>query len=308
MHVLIVLVMLYHIFMSILYQSTTSPSIVLNKEYDLCICGDWIDRCSYYHSSWSTEKSVVTALQAVKELCNNWDIDYCADEMEVIPVKEEDNVMKQIRNITKYFRSNVINRFYNTDDDDMFIPSVLPRPLEAITTLTNENYENCDPVIREIKCYKIPNKHHVQLEDFRNVTAAHSGDLMQFFSLFDSDYYVRDHVVCEVGPYDEIGVCSILFIDSIKIFEKFQGLGLGLYLVDEACRKINDHMSLTALCPSPLSRDYTTFQESEKGMVKLRKYFALLNFKPLGDNFLARWSESSESPALDLDKVCPHLY
>merc|ERR1712157_441625 len=68
--------------------STTSPSIVLNKEYDLYMCGDWIDRCSYYHSSWSTEKSVVTALQAVKELCKNWDIDYCTDDddnMEVIP-------------------------------------------------------------------------------------------------------------------------------------------------------------------------------------------------------------------------------
>ena len=76
----------------------------------MCMCGDWVERCndddnegSNGHSSWSTEKSVVTGRQAARALCRKWNLEHFDH---VMPVIEQDN-MKQIRNIANVF-SNIL--------------------------------------------------------------------------------------------------------------------------------------------------------------------------------------------------------
>ena len=90
-------------------SASLSPSITLDKDHSLYMCGDWVERCNddeneNGHSSWSTEKAVVTGRQAAKTLCQKWDLE-CYDD--IIPVKKQVYVMKQIRSIAKRF-SNLI--------------------------------------------------------------------------------------------------------------------------------------------------------------------------------------------------------
>lgn len=129
-----------------------------------------------------------------------------------------------------------------------------------------------------------------QIQEFANMFGRKNGSF-------------HDEVDNEVGKPCEIFQCSKLYIEHVEVVKEFRGLGLGLYMVDEACRKINNPFGLTVLSPNP--RIYLSWVTEEEGILKLRRHFDFLGFQPLGEYLIARW-KGSELP--DLQAICPHLY
>lgn len=74
-----------------------SPDVRLKK--GMYICGDWIDRSG--HASWSTEKSVVTARQAVAALASDFDL---SCETKIIPAAADTAQLSALRQIARPLR------------------------------------------------------------------------------------------------------------------------------------------------------------------------------------------------------------
>lgn len=163
-----------------------------------------------------------------------------------------------------------------------------------------------DKIIGGIDCVKIGSG-DLSPTDYPYVFDCHSADLATFSRVFDEYGDIPTDVRNEVGEGTEISQGTKLYVDRVEVDEEFRGLGLGLYLVDEADLKINDVMSLIVLCPAPLNRRGIDMSEAERktAVQKLRTYYRLLNFAPLGDVFVARWN-GYISPRLI--NVCSHLF
>ena len=138
------------------------------------------------------------------------------------------------------------------------------------------------------------------------------------FPLFPLPHYVpnrllelgdiKNSVRCDVGERGEICQGTKLYISKAIVKPEFRGLGLGLYMIDEACRKINDGMSLTIICPSPLDEDGRPLgcgREQSGAIKKLRGHYSKLGFADLGDNSMARWNGYR---SLNLRHVCPYVW
>ena len=129
--------------------------------------------------------------------------------------------------------------------------------------------------------------------------------------LFDWDGEIRKNIYNEIGDGMEIWQTSaFLFIDQITVMPEYRGLDLGLLLLDEACKWINDQMSLTLLMAVPFDREYdrdgTLYKcTREEGKAKLEKYYRRLGFRRIGKSFLGRWNGFIMP---DLHVVSPHLY
>jgi uncharacterized protein with NAD-binding domain and iron-sulfur cluster len=78
-------------------SASWSPQVKLDER--LFICGDWIDRTG--HSSWSTEKSVVTGRQAANQLCSDLGL-RC--EATVVPAAEDTPQLASLRKVGRLFR------------------------------------------------------------------------------------------------------------------------------------------------------------------------------------------------------------
>lgn len=79
-------------------SASWSPDVRLKE--GLYICGDWIDRTG--HASWSTEKSVVTARQAVSALASDFKL---TCETEIIPAAPDTPQLSALRQISRSFQS-----------------------------------------------------------------------------------------------------------------------------------------------------------------------------------------------------------
>lgn len=79
-------------------SASWSPDVRLRK--GMYICGDWVDRPG--HASWSTEKSVVTARQAVGALASDFGI---SCETDVIPAAKDTPQLSALRQIARSLRS-----------------------------------------------------------------------------------------------------------------------------------------------------------------------------------------------------------
>jgi len=124
--------------------------------------------------------------------------------------------------------------------------------------------------------------------------------------VFDDAGYIEEGVKNDVGGRHEIAVGgTMIYINHVKVKEDFRGLGLGLYMVDEACRKINGRMSLTILRPAPISSSGLAPKERKRAIRKLRAYYGLLDFRALGEDYIARWNGYESA---SLQTVCPHLF
>lgn len=151
----------------------------------------------------------------------------------------------------------------------------------------NDNDPGTRKKIGTIEIIKIDRR--LDPQDYACAFDGMSATLTAFAGLFDAETGmmlpgVRNHV----GNLWS-GRGTILCVRDIQLDPQFRGLGLGLYMVDEACRKIDSSDTLglvMALDP------------------RLRAYFGLLGFQPLGDAFLARWS-GYVMPSVT--QVCPHL-
>lgn len=88
-------------------SSSWSPDVKLSK--GLYICGDWIDRTG--HASWSTEKSVVTGIQAASELANDFDM---KSEIKVIPAASDSVQLSALRRFARTVRSAIPPGLENT--------------------------------------------------------------------------------------------------------------------------------------------------------------------------------------------------
>ena len=55
----------------------------------------------------------------------------------------------------------------------------------------------------------------------------------------------------EVGTGWEISQGECVYVEDIKVDEKFRGLGLGLFMLDQVDKVVNDRMSLLLLMPYP---------------------------------------------------------
>lgn len=164
-----------------------------------------------------------------------------------------------------------------------------------------------------IDCIKIASD--VSSEEYSYVFDCHSADLLELSRLFDEDGELREEVRNDVGGHITISESTTLYIDHVQIDKEFRGLGLGLFLVDEADRKINDDQALVVLSPVPM--DSTRDSEEEEPMSadeakaavqKLRKYFQLLGFQALGEKFAGRYSAPRDYEYPRLEAVCSHLF
>jgi uncharacterized protein with NAD-binding domain and iron-sulfur cluster len=79
-------------------SASWSPPVKLNIE-GLYICGDWIDRKG--HASWSTEKSVVTGIQAATALANDFGVSCTVN---VIPAAPDTPQLQTLRRIARTVR------------------------------------------------------------------------------------------------------------------------------------------------------------------------------------------------------------
>mmetsp|Transcript_7699 Transcript_7699/g.15729 ORF Transcript_7699/g.15729 Transcript_7699/m.15729 type:complete len:666 (-) Transcript_7699:1508-3505(-) len=80
-------------------SASYSPDVKLEK--GVYFCGDWIDRTG--HSSWSTEKSVVTARQAASELSTDFGL--TRSRIEVIPAATDTPQLSTLRKLARLLRS-----------------------------------------------------------------------------------------------------------------------------------------------------------------------------------------------------------
>ena len=76
-----------------------SPDVKLEK--GVYFCGDWVDRSG--HASWSTEKSVVTARQAAKQLSTDFGLTRSRNE--VIPAATDTPQLSTLRKLARLLRS-----------------------------------------------------------------------------------------------------------------------------------------------------------------------------------------------------------
>ncbi|GMH85674.1 hypothetical protein TrVE_jg6366 [Triparma verrucosa] len=127
------------------------------------------------------------------------------------------------------------------------------------------------------------------------------------------DEAVEKAFVNKVGGDDEITQGDILYVNELKVEEKYRGMGLDLFLLDAADRQINSPMSLTPiLIPFPLvylkhDADCTNFTADQR---RLADYYALLGFRDIGwpesgPYFVDKW-DGYNSP--QIENVCPKLY
>ena len=167
-----------------------------------------------------------------------------------------------------------------------------------------------DKTIGRIECTKLDLRGSVRPSDWFEVFDCHSDELQALHSeAFDEDEIRYDNITNDVGDASEISQGTKLYIDRIIITDSaFRGLGLGLFMLDEADRKINDRMSLCILCPASVDQDGQADKldkEWKEAHQKLRKYYGLLGFRSLGKTYVARWNGYLHPP---LAKVCPHLF
>lgn len=87
----------------------------------------------------------------------------------------------------------------------------------------------------------------------------------------------------------------LLLICNVYVPPPYRGLGLGLALVDDACRKPG--------------RDIPWILTSSQQNPALQAYFGLLGFVPhiFGDSFEARWNDLTRGNLPRIADICPHL-
>ncbi|KAG7356312.1 flavin containing amine oxidoreductase [Nitzschia inconspicua] len=78
-------------------SASWSPGVKLQD--GLYICGDWIDRTG--HASWSTEKSVVTGVQAAADLARQYGLE---SQVSVIPAAPDTPLLQALRQIARTAR------------------------------------------------------------------------------------------------------------------------------------------------------------------------------------------------------------
>jgi ribosomal protein S18 acetylase RimI-like enzyme len=165
-----------------------------------------------------------------------------------------------------------------------------------------------DLSIGRIKAYKIAGCGILSQDDYNYVFDCHSDELAEFATLFDEFDGFKEDIVNEVGDRYEICQGTKLYVTKLLIQPEYRGLGLGLYMIDEACRKINDSISLTVLCPASLDNEGHPNKLGDEWMAahrKLKAYYKLIGMVPLGEKFVARWNGNFYPK---LYQVCPHLF
>lgn len=81
-------------------SASWSPGVKLSE--GLYICGDWIDRTG--HASWSTEKAVVTGIQAATKLANDFDME---SKITVIPAASDTAQLSTLRQFARAVRGAI---------------------------------------------------------------------------------------------------------------------------------------------------------------------------------------------------------
>mmetsp|Transcript_18741 Transcript_18741/g.43385 ORF Transcript_18741/g.43385 Transcript_18741/m.43385 type:complete len:600 (-) Transcript_18741:26-1825(-) len=88
---------------------STSWSLPTKLSDGLFICGDWIDRVG--HASWSTEKSVVTGIQAATKIADDFGL---KSKIEVIPAAPDTAQLSSLRRFARAIRSALPSRLKGT--------------------------------------------------------------------------------------------------------------------------------------------------------------------------------------------------
>jgi hypothetical protein len=97
-----------------------------------------------------------------------------------------------------------------------------------------------------------------------------------------------------------------LLISHVSVPPKYRGLGLGLALLDDACRKPGRDIPWV-LVAHPA--DVPGAAQRSPSSQRLVDYFALLGFCPdiFGSSFGARWNDLQHGNLPRIDNLCPHL-
>ena len=82
-------------------SASLSPDTILDE--NIFICGDWIDRTG--HASWSTEKAVVTAKKAAKDVLAYNKLN--TNSICILDVTEESDELKSLRNVAQILRETI---------------------------------------------------------------------------------------------------------------------------------------------------------------------------------------------------------
>ena len=139
--------------------------------------------------------------------------------------------------------------------------------------------------------------------DQETYDAAHIVDALQ-----DGD----DVAGNEVGEAMEIGQGQPLYVSSLRVDERYRGLGLGLLLLWQAANVATDHMSLVFFQPYPLRGDAAEDDASATRAAhsKLVRHFRLIGMKPLKKSggaieYVGQWTGAVQP---HIWNVCPHLF
>jgi hypothetical protein len=81
-------------------SASWSPDVKLSE--GLYICGDWVDRTG--HASWSTEKAVVTGIQAANALADGYDL---KSNVSVIPAASDTPQLAGLRQLARTVRGAI---------------------------------------------------------------------------------------------------------------------------------------------------------------------------------------------------------
>ena len=85
-------------------SAALSPPVKLKDKEGLYICGDWVDRTG--HSSWSTEKAVVTGRQAAQACAKDlWGSAAAQAVPEVLDPPEETPALQGLRQSARLWRT-----------------------------------------------------------------------------------------------------------------------------------------------------------------------------------------------------------
>ena len=103
--------------------SSTSSIDGVKIENGLYLAGDWVDRTG--HSSWSTEKSVVTGRQAAQKLCNDFNIVANNvirknDKYNIIPAATDTPYLQALRQSVQLARKTI---FLNDSENEILPPT-----------------------------------------------------------------------------------------------------------------------------------------------------------------------------------------
>ena len=160
---------------------------------------------------------------------------------------------------------------------------------------TDAQHKDCPPLLQKLLS-DIP--HSTMFQSWRKNEVLRNDHDWDDFSASIDDIHWRHHW------YPTTKILSYLWIQDVSVTTRYRGVGLGLCLIEDACKRVAEGLSWVVAAPPPNT--------------SLEDYFSLMGFAPLHTSdaekritdaaadvdalpppFLARWNASPLNPSLE---------